>query len=187
MKREIGLALVVLPLVGLLALLGWAMVRAQGKSFQGFAINANFGEARVTKPDPADFSLTLLDGTPLTLQGLQGKPVMIDFWASWCPPCRQEAPMLAAVSKEYEQKGVAFLGIALWDSDEDARAFLARYGIGYPNGIDRQGTIAIDFGVTGIPEKYFLDKNGRITRRFIGPTPEERLREALDALLASAD
>ena len=185
MKKIMAFTVVTVAAVGLLGLLGWALAKAQGTSFGGFAINADFTEVPVANPTPANFTLKLLSGEQITLEALKGKPLMIDFWASWCVPCRQEAPQLARLDKEYREKGVVFLGVTLWDSDSAARQFVERYGIQYANGIDQQGTIAIDFGVTGIPEKYFFNREGRVIRKFIGPVGEDKLREALDSLLAS--
>ncbi len=184
MKRGIALALVLAPAIALLALLGWGLANAQNKSFAGFAVNASFGDAPVTNPTPANFTLQLLDGGSASLQGLRGRPAMIDFWSSWCAPCQQEAPELARVARDYRDSNLSFLGIALWDADQDVRRFLERNGIRYPNGIDQRGAIAIDFGVTGIPEKYLVDANGTVVRKFVGPVPEDMLREALDALIA---
>ena len=181
-----AVALVFLPAVAFLVLLGWGLGNAQGRSFGGFAVNASFGDAPILNPTPASFTLKLLDGRQVSLEGYRGRALMVDFWASWCPPCRQEAPTLARLSSEYQGKGVDFLGIALWDSEEEARKFLERYRVMYANGIDQRGGIAIDFGVTGIPEKYFISPQGRVVRRFLGPAPEERLRAALDELLAAA-
>jgi cytochrome c biogenesis protein CcmG/thiol:disulfide interchange protein DsbE len=184
MRRPLAAALVFLPALALLGLLGWGLVNAQGKSFAGFAVNARSGDAPVTNPEPADFSLKLLDGRTVRLSQFAGRPVLVDFWASWCPPCREEAPMLARVEREYAAHGVVFLGIALWDAEGDAERFVDETGAAYATGVDAKGAIGIDFGVTGIPEKYFIDRQGRVVRKFLGPVPEDKLREALDGLLA---
>ncbi|CAI7996670.1 Thiol-disulfide oxidoreductase ResA [Geodia barretti] len=108
---------------------------------------------------------------------------MLDFWASWCPPCREEAPALAQVYGEYRDLGVGFVGVNLWDNAGDAELFLQEQGHKYPNGIDDGGEIAISYGVRGIPEKFFIDSEGRIVRKFSGPVDAERLRQILDSML----
>jgi cytochrome c biogenesis protein CcmG/thiol:disulfide interchange protein DsbE len=129
--------------------------------------------------------LKLLDGEALAADDLKGKLIMMDFWASWCPPCRQEAPVLAKVYQEYRSRGVEFVGIAIWDDEGEARKYVQRYGITYPNGLDERGLIAIDYGVTGIPEKYFITPEGQVVRKFIGPMEADRLRQVLDGLLGA--
>jgi cytochrome c biogenesis protein CcmG/thiol:disulfide interchange protein DsbE len=127
--------------------------------------------------------LTLFGGRTLALEALRGKVVMIDFWASWCPPCRQEAPVLAQVYEEYKGKGVEFVGVDIWDSRSEALKFIDRYGVTYPSGLDGKGIIAIDYGVSGIPEKYFIDRNGLLVKKFIGPMDEAKLKQVLDEML----
>ncbi len=108
---------------------------------------------------------------------------MINFWASWCQPCRQEAPVLERFAQEYGPRGVVFLGVNVWDSEEAARAFLAEYGLSYPNGVDSKGDAAIEYGLTGLPETFFVDREGRLVSKFIGPVTERALRAALAELL----
>jgi len=172
-----------LAVVGLIALFAWGLARS-GSSSGGFAINAQLGEVAI-RPGPArPFRLTTFEGQTLALDNLRGRVVMVDFWASWCPPCRAEAPVLAQVYREYRDKGVAFVGIAIWDTQEDAQTYIQQFGIAYPNGLDPKGRIAIDYGVTGIPEKYFIDREGVLVKKFNGPMDETRLRQVLDELLA---
>lgn len=183
-RKRLVLVLALVPVLALLGLFGWATLRVQGSPVGGIAINARFGEVPPSKATPADFTLELFDGGRLSLSQLRGRNAMIDFWATWCPPCRQEAPTLARVWEEYRGKGVVFVGIDLWDAEEEAKRFIARYGLTYANGPDRTGAIAVDFGVTGLPEKFFLDREGRVVKKFIGPVTEDRLRRTLDELLA---
>jgi cytochrome c biogenesis protein CcmG, thiol:disulfide interchange protein DsbE len=115
-----------------------------------------------------DFSLALFDGRTVRLSDFRGKVVFLNFWSSWCPPCREEAPLLEAAWKRYQSRGVAFLGVAIQDTEEDARRFVRAFEITYPNGRDSNNRIAIDYGVYGIPETYFIDPNGRITAKYVG-------------------
>ena len=109
---------------------------------------------------------------------------MVDFWASWCPPCRVEAPGLANVYREFQGQPVEFVGVALWDNPGDAALYLQQEGVPYPNGFDASGAIAIDYGVRGIPEKFFIDRDGIVRQKFVGPIREDKLRETLNELLA---
>ncbi|MDQ6746763.1 MAG: TlpA family protein disulfide reductase, partial [Candidatus Dormibacteraeota bacterium] len=102
------------------------------------------------------------------------------FWASWCAPCRSEAGVLAQAAHDYRARGVGLVGVNLWDDPPAAQAFLAEFGITYPNGQDPSGTLGVDYGVTGIPETFVIDGQGILRRRWIGPVT----RAALDALLA---
>lgn len=175
----LGTAAVLLPLLGLLA---WAAVRQQGQP-AGAEINAQFGEVRVQETSAADFELALHDGGALRLSDLAGKVVVVDFWASWCAPCRQEAALINRVYSGYSGRPVEFVGVNIWDDEEAARVFLVEFGVGYPTGADPDGEIALNYGVRGIPEKYFLDANGVIRRKYGGPMPEDVFRSTLDALL----
>ena len=112
---------------------------------------------------------------------------MVDFWASWCAPCRQEADALNRVYADYAGRPVAFVGVNIWDTPAAAAAFLDEFGVGYPTGPDAAGAIILNYGVRGIPEKFFIDANGRIRHKYVGPMPEERLRATLDALLSETD
>jgi cytochrome c biogenesis protein CcmG/thiol:disulfide interchange protein DsbE len=161
------------------------MVRSGGRP-GGLGINSRFGEVLIKEKPARDFTLQLFEGRTLALSELRGQVVMVDFWASWCPPCRKEAPELARVYREYQGSGVEFLGVDIWDSEEGAKEFIARYGISYPNGLDARGKIAIDYGVTGIPEKYFISQDGVLLKKFIGPMSEDQLKGVLEELLAAS-
>jgi cytochrome c biogenesis protein CcmG/thiol:disulfide interchange protein DsbE len=138
-----------------------------------------------------DFTLTLFDGRSLGLQELRGKVVFLNFWASWCPPCRAEARTLEAAWQKYKDQDVVFVGIAIQDTEEDARAFLREFGITYPNGRDPTGKIAIDYGVWGIPETFIVDGQGRITYKHVGgigwPTITAKLDEALRGIVSARE
>jgi cytochrome c biogenesis protein CcmG, thiol:disulfide interchange protein DsbE len=127
------------------------------------------------------FTVRLMDGEELSLTDLRGKVVFLNFWASWCPPCRAEARMLEASWKAHREAGdVVFLGINMQDREEAAREFLREFGITYPNGIDGGSRIAISYGVWGIPETFFLDPAGRITYKQVGALDPEVIHVKLD-------
>jgi cytochrome c biogenesis protein CcmG/thiol:disulfide interchange protein DsbE len=185
-RRTVFFLLSLIPIVLLVALFTWALARSGGNP-GGLGINNKLGEVRI-QPGPApDFELALFNGQALRLSDLRGsdaiRVVMVDFWASWCPPCREEAPVLQQVYQEYQGRGVEFVGVAIWDGENEARRFLQRNSITYPNGLDPKGSIAIDYGVRGIPEKFFIGPDGTLVKKFIGPMTVERLRSILEELL----
>ena len=116
-------------------------------------------------------------GTKLALSDLAGKPVVLNFWASWCLSCRDEAAVLEAGWRRYGPQ-VAFVGIAVNDEPDAARAFIARYGKTYFLGPDANGSVAVDYGLHGVPETFFIGTDGRVLSRHVGPlTPEDLDRQ----------
>ena len=182
-KRNLIILFSLVPLLLLFALLGWALAQSGGNP-GGFGINSRFGELAVSHQPAPEFVKEGLDGEVVSLSGLRGKVVMLDFWSSWCPPCRKEAPALAQVYREYQDRNVEFVGLAIWDRQGKVDDYVQEFGVSYPNLIDDKGQIAIDYGVRGIPEKFFIDADGNLVRKFVGPMDEDDLRTALDALLA---
>ena len=173
-----------IPLLALFALLAWASARSGGNQ-GGFGVNAEFGQVEISSHQAADFSLELMTGEVLTLADLRGKAVMLDFWSSWCPPCRQEAPVLAEVYLEYKGLPVEFVGVDIWDEPSAAQGHIDRYSVTYPNGIDSDGIIAINYGVTGLPEKFFISPDGMVVKKFVGPMSPSKLRGILNEILGS--
>ena len=134
-----------------------------------------------------DFTVQLFDGGTLTLSQLEGSPVVLNFWASWCTPCRDEAPALERAWQTYRDRGVAFVGVNIQDSDEAAMAHLAEFGATYPNGPDPSGTITVDYGVIGLPVTFFIGRDGAVERRWVGAIPEWRLAAWVEALATGED
>lgn len=169
-------------LVGLLVILGVQLNRTQEGTVQpGSAIN--------------DFTIAMFDGydyngqTEIKFSDLRGKVVVINFWASWCKPCEQEAGALEAAWRDYESTGqVVFIGADYVDTPTEASIYLKKFNITYPNGEDRdlqrQRPLSQYFRITGVPETYFVDKNGVLSYVHIGPlTSIEQIREQIDPLL----
>jgi cytochrome c biogenesis protein CcmG/thiol:disulfide interchange protein DsbE len=135
----------------------------------------------VGRPAPS-FDLPLFAGGSLSPADLRERVVVVNFWASWCLPCRDEAPVLQALWESGRGSGLVVVGVNLWDRHTDARAFADRYGLTFPTGPDRHGRIAVAFGLMGIPETFVVDPTGRIAYRFAGPLNPARLREVVRSL-----
>ena len=119
----------------------------------------------------------------------RGQPVIINFWASWCAPCRQEMPALEATWQLFRERDLVIVGINLPKSDpeESARAFLDEFGISYPNVFDTRGFTAIDYGVSGIPVTFFVDREGVVTRRFVGTLTDGSLMVWTEELVGGGE
>lgn len=181
-RSGLGFVLVILPVTGVLGIMAWALLQSDGNP-GSFGINKVFGEVPIEEREAPSISLDLLDGGTLELSEFKGKLVMVDFWSSWCPPCIEEAPVLASVYTEYANRDVEFIGIAIWDDYQEVQRYVDRAGFAYHNGIDSRGIMAVSYGVRGLPEKYFIDASGKLIRKFIGPVTEDKLRAILDELI----
>jgi cytochrome c biogenesis protein CcmG, thiol:disulfide interchange protein DsbE len=145
-------------LVGLLALLWFGL---QQKEIAGTkVVNVPFSTA-------PEFSLGLFDGSTLTLSDAlkTGKPVIVNFWASWCGPCADEAPLLQDAARRNADR-FTFVGVDVQDVDSDAQAFLRKYRVSYPNGSGNAGPISIQYGMRGVPETYFIAPDGKLVRKW---------------------
>lgn len=131
------------------------------------------------------FALPILDGGVLDLATLRGKPVLLNFWASWCHTCKQEAPALAAGWKRWGPRGVVFVGVASSDSREWARRFVVDYRLGYTNLFDGPGEVGRAYGLTGHPETFFIGPDGYVKAKWIGPIDESVLDRVLGALVGA--
>jgi cytochrome c biogenesis protein CcmG/thiol:disulfide interchange protein DsbE len=146
----------------------------------------------IGQPAP-DFTLDLYRGGQLTLSELQGQVVVLNFWASWCAPCRDEAPDLERVWRDYKDRGVVFIGVDYVDVESAARAYMEEFDVTYPNGLDKGQRISRAYRIQGVPETFFIDQDGNVAPIIVGgrplakkisPITEAELREGLDRLLA---
>jgi cytochrome c biogenesis protein CcmG/thiol:disulfide interchange protein DsbE len=153
-RRVIITLLIIGPLLALLA--------------YGFTRDSHYIVSPLLAKPATPFTLTLFDGHKLTLEDLRGKAVFLNFWASWCLPCREEARELEAAWQKVKDKNMVFLGVAVQDTDKDALEFLKEFNVTYPNGKDETAKIAVDYGTWGIPESFFIDPQGRITYKHVG-------------------
>jgi cytochrome c biogenesis protein CcmG/thiol:disulfide interchange protein DsbE len=157
-------------LIALLSLSAWGLVKANsGPVDSGLA---------------PDFTLTSFDGRTLTLSQLRGQVVIINFWASWCLPCREEAAYLESTWRRYKDQGVVFIGVDWVDTQKEALAYMKEFDLTYFNGPDLGTRIATAYRIKGVPETYFVAKNGELRGVHIGPLHAPELDQKIDELLA---
>src|ERR1700761_2825755 len=172
MKRLIYL----LPLVLFLVLAGYFAVALR----PGHDIH-ELPSAMIEKPAPAFTIASLGDNRPLASDTLKGHPFIINFFASWCVPCRIEHPLLMRLA---EQKHLPLYGIAYKDKPADSTRLLSTFGVPYRQvGIDQDGRVGLNFGVYGVPETYVIDASGVIRKRFVGPLTADTVDHDLLPLL----
>ena len=182
---RVGAGLLLALIAAILVAFGLGVLRVGGEGgrFAGFGINA-IGQARQWTPKAVPAAnIHLYGGGDLQLRDLAGSVSVLNFWASWCVPCRDEAPVLARAAGSPANRGVRFVGINEWDPEPDAMRFLREFGITYANGPDDGGRVAIDLGMTGIPETYVANVDGVIVARWVGPLNDGEL----DALIRQAE
>jgi cytochrome c biogenesis protein CcmG, thiol:disulfide interchange protein DsbE len=173
-RRRVAIAVDVL-LVGIVLVLLYQRALPQAA--------AALGLGSAGEPAP-HFALTTLDGEPIDLAALQGQVVLVNFWASWCPPCRIEMPGFERVYRERRDDGFVIVGIATDRHAEDAiRAFVADHDITYPIALATSQVVRDYGGINRLPESFLLDREGRVRHRVIGYFAEPALRAAVDRML----
>jgi thiol-disulfide isomerase/thioredoxin len=116
----------------------------------------------------SDFSLPLLNGETRTLSGLKGKIVFLNFWATWCPPCRAEMPDMEKLYQKFKNEGLEFLTVNIQEHKRDVEAFMKDFGLSFPVALDSRGDVATKYGIRGIPTTYIIDRDGRIIAAAVG-------------------
>lgn len=163
--------------LGLLALVGWGL------------INANATRPEPGQPAPA-FQMEFFDGyewqnLPVSsLEEMRGNVVVVNFWASWCVECRVEADLLEQVWRQYQDEGLIMVGIAYSDVENNAFAYLEEFNVTYPNAPDLRTAISADYEITGVPETFFIGKDGVIEKVVIGPVNQATMLTTINQLLA---
>lgn len=153
----------------------------------GFGLTRDARElpsALVDRPAP-EFRLATLSGDSLGLAELRGRVTVLNFWASWCIPCRQEHDVLARTTRTYGADSVAVVGVLYDDSPANGRRFMEALGGEWPSVVDPGSRTAIDYGVYGVPETFFLAADGTVARKHVGPVSWELVRGVVDSLLAA--
>jgi cytochrome c biogenesis protein CcmG/thiol:disulfide interchange protein DsbE len=177
--RPLPIAVVVLT-VGLVSLLAYGLASGEGATTLDDALK------RGERPVAPALKLPPLDGggAPKTLDDYRGKVVVLNVWASWCTPCREESPLLERWHKKITPKGGLVLGVDVQDIDSDARKFIDEFGLTYPQLRDKEGDdMRADWGAVSYPETFVIDRQGRVAALFRGPVDEEFMRRAVAPVL----
>jgi cytochrome c biogenesis protein CcmG/thiol:disulfide interchange protein DsbE len=150
----------------------------------GFRVNPRDIPSPLVGRPAAAFTLTAFDGAPVSLESLRGKVAVVNFWASWChPACYEEAPVLERGWRAYRDRGVVVLGVAIQDKPQAAQKFISDFRLTFPNAQDVTGKVSVDYGVYGVPETFFVSRDGRIRGKHVGAVTDEVFRSQVDALL----
>ena len=173
-RRTISFVVVLALIVGFVVVLAFGLrpkssTKLSGQTASNFELTAFNGE---------------FEGQQFSLDELRGQPVVLNFWASWCVECDKEMALLEQAWHEYQDQGVWFIGVDYLDIDSEGLAYLDRYGITYPNGPDIGSRIFQDYESTGVPETFFIDRDGIIQHVQIGPLNQPQLYALLDGLVA---
>ena len=179
-----SLILIVGLIVVIVYILAYGLSKSSGNT-GAFGINETYNKIDIDKVPVAEFTITDLSGDKSKLDiSSNGKSVtMVDFWNSWCQQCIQEAEELEQSYKNLSDKNIQFKGVAIWDDQNAIKSHIKEYSISYHNVIDEEGKVAIEFGVTGIPEKYFINSNGEIIMKILGPTTSEQLESVISEII----
>ncbi|PTL77271.1 redoxin domain-containing protein [Vitiosangium sp. GDMCC 1.1324] len=156
-----------------------------GVLYKGFGSDPHAVPFMLKGQPATPFTLRALDsGMRVSLQELKGKPVVINFWASWCGPCKMEHPVLEWGSREFGNQA-QFMGIVFEDTEDNARQFLSQMGASFPQLVDPHSRVAVDYGVAGVPETYFIDAQGIIRGKHVGPIDPQTLANWMKELSTS--
>jgi cytochrome c biogenesis protein CcmG/thiol:disulfide interchange protein DsbE len=148
-----------------------------------YGLMARATSLQVGAPVP-DFELTAFDGSPMKLSSHRGQVVVVNFFASWCNPCREEAPAIQQTWQAYEgSTDVQFFGIAYKDAGSKAQAFLQEFNATYPSTAEPGNGTARQYGVTGVPETFVIDQQGNLVRHYLGAITQAKLSRDVDELL----
>tara|TARA_Y100000588_G_scaffold353567_1_gene407127 strand:+ start:120 stop:740 length:621 start_codon:yes stop_codon:yes gene_type:complete len=142
------------------------------------------GKELVGKKAPS-FVAPKVGGQLVSLENYKNKPLVLNFWASWCPPCRDETPGMERIWRKYEDQGVVILGINVQDGEKEAERYISEFGVTFSNALDLDGSITVDYGVTGLPVTFFIDNDSVVIGRWVGSISEDRLDNWVSNLLFS--
>ncbi|MGK0291540.1 MAG: cytochrome c biogenesis protein CcmG/thiol:disulfide interchange protein DsbE [bacterium] len=175
MNRKVYLGIGILAILGMLAMFYFGLFYSTDPQ--------KMPSVLLNKP-AKNFNTITYQGQKISLKQFIGKPVVLNFWASWCVSCRAEARLLEAAHQAYTPKGAVFIGIAVNDKAEDSIRFIKRYGKTYLLGPDDEnGSIFIAYGVGAVPETFFIDKQGIIRKKILGPVTPKQIQDFLNTEL----
>lgn len=173
-KRRLTRALLAMALVGLLI---WLVVMAR----TGLAF---FSSVSPTQEHPEiDFTVKNLSGASVSLSSLRGKVILVNFWATWCSPCKDEMPLLQQYYDAHKAEDFVLLGVNVSDDAEDAQAYITQYGYTFPVWSDPPGNVLIQLHMNGLPASLVVDARGKLVQRWIGPLAREDLENVITPLL----
>lgn len=142
------------------------------------------GEAQDSEERPEiDFTVKDLSGQSVSLSTLRGKVVLVNFWATWCSPCKEEMPLLQAYYDAHKEDDFVLVGVNVSDDVEDAQAFIDQSGYTFPVWSDPPGNVLIDLNMNGLPASLVVDEQGKLVKRWIGPLAQEDLEDVITPLL----
>jgi peroxiredoxin len=151
---------------------------------EGLRTGATAPEMTIDRADGSTYQLRDLDGRPITLAALRGKVVWLNFFATWCPPCQQETPILRSLSDMYRDRGLAVVGISVQETTPtDVSAYADRYRLRYSIGFDGSGDVLREYKVFALPTQFFIDVNGVIQQIVAGPVDEPGAKALIESML----
>jgi len=186
--RRIAVAALAALLVG-----GFIALLVVGLTARGVDTSIDSAIAKGQLKAAPEFTLPVLaygnavgkqDGETLSLSELRGRPVVLNFWASWCDPCKREAPILEGAWRAGRSQSAVVLGLDIQDLSENAKAFIEKYGQTYPQVRDKTDDTYRAYGLTGVPETFFIDRQGRVRVHWIGEINAEQVADGLKIILA---
>lgn len=166
-RKMLWMVIGIVLLMVLFFVFAWGLQKRESTQLQG-------------SPAP-EFSITSFEGQEYSLSSLNGTPIVVNFWASWCVECYKEAALLEQAYQDY-QGDVMFLGIDYLDTEKDAMEYMQKYGVTYPSGPDIKSQMAQDYRITGVPETFFITADGQIIHVHIGPIERPQLYQLLETL-----
>ena len=171
----------------LLALMAWAIVAPHKETVsQNGRIDAPGVFVPIQNRTAPDFKINDFSGNPVALSDYRGKVVFVNFWASWCDACKDEAPLLAQISKTLDPNQAVIVGVDALDQEPDGQTFAKQYGITYTNGFDDKGSVAVDYGISGMPETFVVGPSGKLVGKFYGAiTSPDQVTQAIKQAMGS--
>lgn len=171
------------PIIAALTALAILALLVYGVLGVGASSTLDDAVKRGERPEAPVRELPTLEGGTASLADFRGKPVLLNFWASWCEPCKDEAPVLRRAHKRLEAAGGTVLGVTVSDQSDDSRAFLREHDLPIPSLRDVEGALGREYGTTGVPETFAIDREGRVAAISRGSVNEAFVDEALERVL----